>query len=210
MAVFYKRLRREQHALIRACFVNFYNKGGAVLRLQTGTEIYVTRCYVVAIYGDAPAATKCTLTGSACPVCYTPKRMMSEEFGVAGCELRHPASMSAKRNSLRVLGKRKVRGANEEACARARKLGVRLDMDNAWSPAKSPPDEWVFGPDPKFDNVWQACPQVTLHGMDEGLTQKLNFGALSMAIEEASRIFKLTKTQVGTFCLKRNYHTIKS
>ena len=134
---------------------------------------------------------------------------MSEDFGMEGCELRRPASMTAKRHSLRVLGKRKVREANDEACSRARELGVRLDMDNAWSPANAPSDEWVFGPHPDLDNVWQACPQVTPHGMDEGLTQKLNFGALCMGIEEASRIFSVTKTQVETFCSNRYYATIK-
>ena len=91
--------------------MDFSNRGGGVLRLQNGDEMFVTRCYVMAIYSDAPAATKCTLTGSSCPVCYTPRRMMSKDFGEDGCELRCPASMSAKRHSLRVLGKRKDRGA---------------------------------------------------------------------------------------------------
>jgi hypothetical protein len=43
-------------------------------------------------------------------------------------------------------------------------------------------EAWVFGPDPSKDNVYLNCPQVTLHGMDEGFTAKLNFGALHYAI----------------------------
>ena len=45
-------------------------------------------------------------------------------------------------------------------------------------------DNWVFGPDPELDNVYQNMPQVSLHGMDEGLTSKLNIGCLRAAIVE--------------------------
>jgi hypothetical protein len=45
-------------------------------------------------------------------------------------------------------------------------------------------DNWVFGPDPALDNVYQNMPQVSLHGMDEGLTSKLNHGCLCAVIVE--------------------------
>lgn len=111
---------------------------------------------------------------------------------------RCPASVYAKR--AEILNARGIgaRGANEAASSMSRELGVRLDVDNPWSPQNAPPDEWVFGPNPDLDNVWQACPQVSLHGMDEGLVQKLNFGALCTGIDEASRMHNVTKTQVCT------------
>ena len=45
-------------------------------------------------------------------------------------------------------------------------------------------DNWVFGPDEDRDNVYQNSPQVSLHGMDEGLTSKLNYGCLHAVILE--------------------------
>ena len=192
--LFCKEVRRAQHALVRQCFVTFYNKGGAILKLQTGRQVHFTRCYIMAIYGDAPAIAKCTLTGSACPVCFTPRRVMSDE--PAGFDLRCPASVYSKRAEILNARNLHGRGANEEAVSMSRELGVRLDVDNPWSPENAPDDEWVFGPDAALDNVWQACPQVSLHGMDEGLVQKLNFGALCTGIEDARCIHSVTKTQV--------------
>jgi hypothetical protein len=39
--------------------------------MQDKKLLYFPRACIYAIYGDQPAATKCALTGSACPVCYT-------------------------------------------------------------------------------------------------------------------------------------------
>jgi len=46
------------------------------------------------------------------------------------------------------------------------------------------PNEWVFGPNPVEDNIYRCLPQVNLHGMDEGLTAKLNLGILLYAAAE--------------------------
>ena len=46
--------------------------------------------------------------------------------------------------------------------ARARKRakmdGVSLTADCAWVPTED--DNWVFGPDPLYDNIYQCVPQV--------------------------------------------------
>jgi hypothetical protein len=59
-----------------------------------------------------------------------------------------------------------------------------LQFDNPWSSATA--DEWVFGPDAIQDNIYRCLPQVNLHGMDEGLTVKLNFSILHHALEEVA------------------------
>ena len=46
---------------------------------------------------------------------------------------------------------------------------------------------WIFGPCPIRDNLFQCCPQVTLHGMDEGVTMKLAKGILELVIEFGRR-----------------------
>jgi hypothetical protein len=88
--------------------------------------------------------------------------------------------MRALRRRLRI--KRKTRGNSEAALKEGKDLGVNLQFDNPWHTHKA--DEWVFGPDPIEDNVYRCLPQVNLHGMDEGLTEKLNYGVLLYAIAE--------------------------
>jgi hypothetical protein len=66
----------------------------------------------------------------------------------------------------------------------ARRLGVTLQFDNPWDIGRA--DEWVFGPDAIQDNIYRCLPQVNLHGMDEGLTMKLNLIILRHALEEVA------------------------
>jgi hypothetical protein len=49
---------------------------------------------------------------------------------------------------------------------------------------------------PEKDSVWQSLPQVTLHGFDEGICQKLNFGMLEMAVSEAQGQRNMDATKV--------------
>ncbi len=93
---------------------------------------------------------------------------------------RSAVKMRALRRRLRK--KRKTRGNSEAALKEGKDLGVNLQFDNPWHTNKA--DEWVFGPDPIEDNVYRCLPQVNLHGMDEGLTEKLNYGVLLYAIAE--------------------------
>ena len=146
-------LRREQHALVRKCFVDFYKRGGALIRLQHGRTMYFPRAVILAIFADAPAATKCTLTGSACPVCYVPQRQMSEE-NIVGASVKRNAASNARRKS-QLLNMRRVLSA-DKMNERAASMGISLHMDNAWSPANEPQGEWVFGPDRNLDCVWQG------------------------------------------------------
>ena len=54
-----------------------------------------------------------------------------------------------------------------------------------------------WGPDPSQDNVYQNMPQVTLHGMDEGLTAKLNLGCVRAAVSEILQLNDAPKPKRG-------------
>jgi hypothetical protein len=87
-----------------------------------------------------------------------------------------------KNLSAHLRTKWKTKGLAQEAIKEAKDAGVNLHFPNPWHPEKE--DEWVFGPDAIEDNVYRCLPQVTLHGMDEGLTSKLNLGILQYAMAE--------------------------
>jgi hypothetical protein len=93
---------------------------------------------------------------------------------------RSAVKMRALRRSIRI--KKNTRGNSKAAIKEGQDLGVNLQFDNPWHTQKA--DEWVFGPDAIEDNVYRCLPQVNLHGMDEGLTEKLNYGILLYAIAE--------------------------
>ena len=105
--------------------------------------------------------------------------------------------MRALRRNIRK--KRKTRGNAEAAVKEAKDLGVNLQFDNPWHTNKA--DEWVFGPDPIEDNVYRCLPQVNLHGMDEGLTDKLNYGVLLYAIAEVGTSINIPKSYPFTMKL---------
>ena len=179
------------------CFREFNRKGGAVVPLQTGGYMYFARAAILAIYGDQPAARKCSLTGSACPVCFTPANKMSLLVQEPRYALkRTAANMNTRTRVLNVMKNGPGQGASDKAVKRAKRIGVNLDVTNAWADDKDGEECWVFGPDPVLDNIWQCLPQVTLHGMDEGLTQKANRGILEAVIIEAKSLLQLSATEV--------------
>ncbi len=47
--------------------------------MQDKNLLYFPRTCIYAIYANAPAATKCALTGIACPVCYTKECNMARQ-----------------------------------------------------------------------------------------------------------------------------------
>jgi hypothetical protein len=94
----------------------------------------------------------------------------------------HRCATQMRRLRTELLTRARERGHATEANDEANRLGVNLEFDNPWHIAK--PEEWVFGPDPSEDNIYRCLPQVTLHDMDEGLTQKLNRGILLYALAE--------------------------
>jgi hypothetical protein len=79
----------------------------------------------------------------------------------------------------------------------ARQLGIDMFTSNAFTTKPENSHKWVFGPDPDKDSVWQSLPQVTLHGFDEGLCQKLNFAMLEMAVTEAHSRLNMAATEVS-------------
>ena len=94
------------------------------------------------------------------------------------------------------VGKRRVAAAKL-----ARSLGITMTNECAWI---GPPDKdgfTPFGPDSRLDNIYQGLPQVSLHGMDEGLTLKLCAGVLNATIEEAVRLHKMNVTSVRMLCI---------
>ena len=52
------------------------------------------------------------------------------------------------------------KGRAARARKRAKMDGVSLTADCAWVPTED--DNWVFGPDPLYDNIYQCVPQVLL------------------------------------------------
>jgi hypothetical protein len=190
-------LRHAQHAAIFETFRAFNRKGGALVTLQTGETIYFARACILAIYADHPAARKCTLTGSACPVCFTPEKKMSlpEQEPRHGLKRTH-ANMMRRKDIFNVMANTGMPAARERATKQAKSIGVNMTTVNAWTDHDAPLEEKVFGPCERRDNVWQCAPQVTLHGMDEGLTQKANAGALDAVILEAKARFGFVPTKV--------------
>jgi hypothetical protein len=74
---FTKTLRHKLLRAVRICFDEFNEQGGAIVRMQDKNLVYFPRACIYAIYADQPAATKCALTGSSCPVCYTKQSDMA-------------------------------------------------------------------------------------------------------------------------------------
>ena len=74
---FKKAIRASQHAAIAQCYRDYNAKGGHIINLQNKQQVYFPKAVVLAVYADYPATQKITLTGSACPMCFTPVGKMS-------------------------------------------------------------------------------------------------------------------------------------
>jgi hypothetical protein len=188
------------------CFDNYNKKGGSVVPLQTGGFMYFPRAVILAIYADHPAAVKCTSVGKACPQCFTPEDVM--DLPPANGEMTLRTDTSNKRMVDTIIRVRDsgFRGYRGRANKRARKLGVNLLLFNPFS--NDDEKEWVFGPHPERDSIFQCVPQPVLHGMDEGITAKLARGAVELAIADcfvnfgwdATKVF-LQNIHVGAFMM---------
>ena len=104
--------------------------------------------------------------------------------------------MKRRRDVLTAMSNTGQAAARERAGKRAKRIGVSLDVVCGWTGGHA--HEWVFGPSPSLDNIYQCLPQVNLHGMDEGLVQKLNYGALELLIATGLSEFNQNATQVHT------------
>ena len=88
----------------------------------------------------------------------------------------------------------KVSGAKATAQNRVRRSGVSLEFQTAWSNEGYSAGDWIFGPDPILDNIYQCLPQVMLHGIDEGLVSKLNHGAMSLYLNSVAEDYGMDAT----------------
>ena len=101
---FTKAARNYFYSCIYQCFAKFNATKGAKCELQTGELVHFSKAIILAIYTDQPAATKCSVTGSACPQCYTARHIMGTPARVRGTvlTLRTPHGMETRRNALRL------------------------------------------------------------------------------------------------------------
>jgi hypothetical protein len=184
-------------AAVRSCFDEYNNKGGAIVRMQDENLLYFSRACIYTVYADHPAAVKCTLTGSSCPVCYTRMRDMASTK-TNQMVYRNDRDMAVKkRKYLNILNDpARCKITRKAAKKTDHSLGVVLDGVNAFETAAELRDNWVFGPSPEFDNLYQSLPQVNLHGFDEGICQKLNFAMFEMAITEEKQRHNMDATEV--------------
>jgi hypothetical protein len=100
-----KAARKYFYSCIYETFANFNATNGAKCELQNGDLVHFSKAIILAIYTDQPAATKCSVTGSAsCPQCYTARHIMGTPARVRGSalSLRTPRGMEARRNALRL------------------------------------------------------------------------------------------------------------
>ena len=197
MKRFTKTLRHQLLAAVRQCYDEYNEKGGALIRMQDKNLLYFPRACIYAIYGDQPAATKCALTGSACPVCYTKE---SDMAAAQTCNLvyRWDGDMALKKKNYKkaMVNKATSKESRQMSRDNSRLLGIDMFTSNAFSTKPRESHKWIFGPNPEKDSLWQSLPQVTLHGFDEGLCQKLNFAMLEMAVTEAYMRHKMKATEV--------------
>ena len=192
---FQKHLRWRHHASILECYHKYNRRGGTIVPMQQGPDVYFLRAVILAIYADQPAAVKCSLTGSACPTCFFRKSVMADP-PLGEMLKRTDAEMETKQRDFHRYANRGGRGDVARAKSRAKKIGVPWADLSPWSNSGRERSEWVFGPDPARDNIYQCLPQVSLHGMDEGLIQKLNFGVLGLYLKHRDAQYNESATQV--------------
>ncbi len=108
--------------------------------------------------------------------------------------------MARKRKLFEIDARTNVTKANRMA----KTQGVELVIENGWHCRHLIDDDGFspVGPDYKKDNIYQSMPQVSLHGMDEGLTLKLCVGLLESTIHEASQMPSENATAVSPTSLE--------
>ena len=101
---FTKAARAFFHSCIYQCYADFNATNGGLVELQYGEVLHISKAIILAIYTDQPAATKCSITGSACPQCYTAQNIMGTPPRVRGSALvlRTPQGMEARRKALQL------------------------------------------------------------------------------------------------------------
>ena len=193
---FTKDARAYFHKAILQCFDDFNRRPPTIVQLQSGEELRFSKAIILALYCDAPAAAKCTHTLEACMQCFTQERDMAA-VPILGTEMRTEENMLRKRDRLNRLRLRNAKTARKMANA----YGIPLRLVNGWHCSHMVDNEGFtpFGIDRTKDNIYQNMPQVTLHGMDEGLTLKLCVGLLESAVQEAYETSGTAATEVKQY-----------
>lgn len=190
---FVKSSRQFFHHEMLKCFDEFNRSEGKTITLQTGENMTFSKAIILAIYGDFPAASKCTVTGSACPQCFR----MQKDFAIPPTDglftLRTPAQVETRRNILTRIAVNNPKQANKKA----KLLGISMQLRSGWEVPIDQHGFTPFGPDPEKDNVYQNTPQVMLHGQDEGITMKICVGIVKATIAEASMTTNHNATSVS-------------
>ena len=99
--------------------------------------------------------------------------------------LRTEKGVAKRKRYIDIMANTGARSANARAQKKARRLGIPMDIDSAFTQREG--RLWLFGPDEEKDSLYQACPQLTLHGFDEGLATKLAWAMLAVAVSEGRR-----------------------
>ena len=187
-----KSARQFFHHEMLKCFDNFNRSEGKTVTLQTGERKHFSKAIILAIYGDFPATSKCTVTGSACPQCFR----MQKDFAVPPTNgmfsLRTPSQVEVRRNILTRIAVNNPKQAKKKA----QMLGISMQLRTGWEITVDGDGFTPFGPDLEKDNVYQNMPQVMLHGQDEGITMKICVGIVKGTIAEASLLANHNATTV--------------
>ena len=176
----------------------FNQRGGAFVRMQD-KMIHFERACLVGIFADLPAATKLTLTGSACNTCFLSQDRMAIPNVTA--PLRTWQNMKAAQATF--LERIAAGEPASTILTEAKKMGVNYDVESAFSIPPSGINP--IGPDPNLDHPWGCCPPVFLHGMESGTLMKICEATLQYIIEASERV-GMNATQamrdVDAYCAK--------
>ncbi len=99
---FNKAARKFFYSAIYKCYADFNAGKGVICELQNGDQIHFAKAIIIAIYTDQPVATKMSVTGSACPQCFTAKHIMGTppRSRAGTLPLRTPEAMNARRLAM--------------------------------------------------------------------------------------------------------------
>ena len=149
--------------------------------------MYFARAVIMAVYGDHPAVRKSTLTGSACPTCFCPRKDFALDPPAAGWEMRNDGAVRGRKRNFRLLNASDNAETRKRAKKEASAEGVCVLTRNGWEVGAFSEHLNVFGPHPLLDNIFSSSPQVSLHGMDEGPVLKLCSACVECAIRVSDR-----------------------
>ena len=82
---------------------------------------------------------------------------------IGGRNARTVANMKRRREIVRILENHPNTPVGRAGRARktTKRDGVCMSVECAWVPPNDDDDNWVFGPDPLYDNIYQCVPQVS-------------------------------------------------